>query len=257
MTVRGALLRGEMALRGNQVVQTAINSWRQGSPVWELPLLNHLTGRLSEVQGVIEIHGSRFRTRIDVSDFHQQGVGLQDLYGADLAVAVHLAEPAVVKYALFQLKVPGESEDYVDLKKNQLSAALDPEVKDRTFVVAVDRKQGEPRVRSVRLLYDEFDSKSPKGRFETTQWGALEEWMHQWLTCHIGRESPNLLPGDLQPGTLESRITTRELLGSGGTAREERLPEQYKRDLVYSQQRPIPARTFARIFVTPEQRNER
>jgi hypothetical protein len=48
MSARGALLCVEMAIRGNRLVSATVGSWRQGSSVWELPLLNQLTGRLAQ-----------------------------------------------------------------------------------------------------------------------------------------------------------------------------------------------------------------
>lgn len=252
MTVRGTLLRGEMAVRGNRLICEAVDSWRQGSPVWELPLLNHLTGKLAEKpRRKIEIHGSRFEIQTFVSDFHQQGANSRDLYGSDLGVAVHLSEPSAIKYALFQLKVPGDLERYVDLRKDQLSAALDPEIEDRTFVVAVDRESGEPRVCSVQVLHKEFDHMKPKGRFEIANWATLEEWAHEWLQCRIGRESPFMKPGKYPPGTLERRIWMYELYYD-----EVELPQQYRKDLAYSPQRPIPARVFVRLYISPESSEE-
>ena len=250
MSVRGSLLRGELAVGGNRIVSSAVASWRRGSPVWELPLLNHLTGRLGEKQRrTLEIHGTGFEVTTRVSDFHQQDAeNSRDLYGADLALAVHLAEPSVVKYALFQLKVPGKREKLVLLDKDQLSAALDPDVDDRTFVVAVDREAGEVRVRSVRALYDEFDHATQKKRFDFEHWDTLEEWTHQWLLCHIGRESPDLRPGGYPPGSLERRIGVREFFTP---VREDELAVSYRRELDHSPDRPIPARAFVRIYVTP------
>lgn len=206
----------------NRDVAEAIAAWLRGAPTSESALTNRITEALARRRRQCDV-GVHPETSVRVEHFmlDRQGRAQQDLFGADLAVTVHVNTPtgSMIKTALIQFKV---SDHYrIGLERRQLMDALiNSQTADRAFVIAVDRRErGNIRVRMTSEVLKLIPPNAKSHTFDTEGWMPLTHWLFEWLSCHVGVPSTDLGPNGIEsqlarmfPGPPGIEITAEEVL---------------------------------------------
>jgi len=223
----GPLESNSLAQVAGVDIRTAVSAWLAGAPLYEIALLNHLTGRLGRRRKGCKIGFRRVHVTPSVSVLHARG-NRKDKYGADLAVTLDIPSDAYLKTALFQLKL--HEGGYVKLDQDQLRDAVNLEhTKQRSFVAAVDTKSGVVKIAAVGELLDVLASSgSAKIPLSHVIWYELDVWLFAWIQCLVG------VPSDRRNPDIEyvlERFFATELDGAPEAGGLENAGVEFSSDL--------------------------
>ena len=189
-------------------VHKAKQRWLAGQPRSEEAFMNQLTSVLTRARRGCDI-GVHYRVvmKHQLAFLHRRGERQTDLYGADLALTVHISDPRLTKTALFQIK---RSDVYkVRIEREQLEHALaDARTRERSFALAVDRMREGIRLAKSEDLLGEFGDQRSK-EFDASLWHHVTNWLWKWLSCDIGSESNDPTRADSIETLLRSFVVGR------------------------------------------------
>jgi len=170
------------------LLNRALSLWKRGMNADEGSLMNHISGALNTQRARrcnIGIEGS-YLLRTNLYELHRQGPKQTDRYGSDLAVTVTSdTSPPFVKTAFFQFKIATRNQ--VRIEAHQLhEAAVYPDVFERSFCLAVDRRNRTIRVETISQIKANFPDDSTTHTVATDNWLPVDPWVIGWLSCKIG-----------------------------------------------------------------------
>lgn len=196
----GWLLLGKfvdnLARRAQRQIAASTRGWLVGGPPEEVALLNRLTERLGgnrscqvagSPPGVVE---SRSLT------LHRRGTGGTDLFGADLAVSLHVQGTHFLKTALLQLKRAEKGRGRIESRQLGQMLLAYPFVQHGMFVAAADKDDGamaigpvENVVAGIRSARSLTLPKEVDFRVSDPGWLSSRAWARRWLGCEVGPRS--------------------------------------------------------------------
>ncbi len=191
--------------RAQRHTAASTRGWLVGGPPEEVALLNRLTERLVRNRLCL-VSGTPGGT-VDTSyrTLHRRGGGGTDLYGADLAVSVHVRRTSFLKTAMFQLKRAKKGLVKVETRQLAEMSVAYPFVGYSPFLMAAGQDDGAIRIRSVDDLLTIMKPSTalpwPRGasfRVSDPGWLPPNTWTKQWLSCDVGARSPINAPSAVE-----------------------------------------------------------
>lgn len=185
-----------LARRAQRQSAMSTRGWLIGGPPEEVALLNRLTERLVRNRSCLVSGTSSGTVDTRYLTLHRRGRDGTDLFGADLAVSVHIRHTSFLKTALFQLKRAKNASAKIETRQLGEMLLAYPFIGYSPFVLTAGQDDGAIRIRSVETLIAATGAYAtlslPKVisfRVSDPGWLPPYTWTKRWLSCEEGARS--------------------------------------------------------------------